>query len=219
LSALFLSFAGVISLAWSQFPHHLLSQRFGGVIDQLGVGVAVDGSGNVVVTGEFEGTVDFGGGPLTSTGSYDIFLAKFDEAGNHVWSRRFGDASEQYGMSVTVDVSGNVIVTGRFDGTVDFGGAALTSAGNWDIFVAKFDEASNHLWSDSYGDESNQSGSGVAVDGSGNVIVTGRFDGTVDFGSGPLTSAGNWDIFVAKFDEAGNHLWSDSYPLERQLRR
>ena len=57
----------------------------------------------------------------------------------HLWSKRFGDGDDQHARSVAVDASGNVIVTGYFYGTIDFGGGALTSAGGGDIFVAKFD--------------------------------------------------------------------------------
>ena len=89
---------------------------------------------------------------------------------------------------------------GGFTGTMDFGGGAFTSAGNDDIFVAKFDTNGNHLWSQRFGDSRPQSGRSLVVDGSGKMIVAGAFFGTVDFGGGPLTSAGDRDIFVVKFD-------------------
>ena len=116
-----------------------------------------------------------------------------------LWSKRFGDASSQVGNSVATDASGNVIVTGSFQGTVNFGGDTLTSAGSDDIFVAKFDAAGVHQWSQRFGDATSQVGQSVATDASGNVIVTGSIQGTVNFGSGTLTSAGTTDIFVAKF--------------------
>jgi len=58
--------------------------------------------------------------------------------GKHLWSKGFGDENYQGAGAVAVDASGNAMVTGYFDGTVDFGGGALTSAGSFDIFVAKF---------------------------------------------------------------------------------
>jgi hypothetical protein len=65
-------------------PPHLWSQRFGDWDVQSGLSVAFDNSGNVVITGYFQGTVDFGGGPLISAGGRDIFLAKFDANGTHL---------------------------------------------------------------------------------------------------------------------------------------
>ena len=103
-----------------------------------GLGVATDGSGNVVITGLFGDTVDFGGGPLTSASHFDVFVAKYDGSGNHLWSKRFGDSLYEIGDSVATDASGNVVITGRFEGSVDFGGGLLTSAGYSDIFLAKY---------------------------------------------------------------------------------
>jgi len=193
--------------------NHLWSQRFGDV-DYQGLSpteVSADGEGDVIVTGGFTGTMDFGGGPLTSVGGGDIFVAKFDADGAHLWSKQFGDAGMQNGLSVAADGSGNVIVTGHFFGTVDFGSGSFTSAGNDDVFVVKFDANGNHLWSQRFGDGGSQFGQSVAADGSGNVVVTGDFFGTVDFGGGPLTSAGRADVFIAKFDANGNHLWSERF--------
>jgi hypothetical protein len=192
----------------------LWSKRFGdAATSQIGYSVAVDGAGNVLLTGEFDGTVDFGGGPLTSAGSGDVFLAKFDRSGNHLWSKRFGDAGGEVGYSVAVDGTGNVLLAGSFTGTVDFGGGPLASAGYFDVFVAKFDSAGNHLWSKRFGDDLYQRGYSVAVDGAGGVLLTGEYYGTLDFGGGPLTSAslGFNDIYVAKLDGAGNHIWSKRF--------
>ncbi len=126
-----------VSPLWSQSLNHLFSQRFGGTGGDFGAAIAVDGAGNVLVTGQFSGTVDFGGGALTNAGSRDIFLAKYDAAGAHLFSQRFGDTDFDSGAAIAVDGAGNVLVTGSFEGTVDFGGGALTSAGN-DIFLAKY---------------------------------------------------------------------------------
>ena len=181
---------------------HVWSQRFGGTSRDKGVGVATDAGGNVVVTGLFNGTVDFGGGPLTSAGGVDVFLAKYNAAGTHVWSQRFGGTSQDEGVGVATDASRNV-VTGLFRGTVDFGGGldvpTLTSAGLVDVFLAKYDAAGTHVWSQRFGGTSHDEIFGVATDATGNFFVTGPFNGTVDFGGGPLTSAGLDDVFLAKY--------------------
>jgi hypothetical protein len=168
----------------------------------------VDASGNIFAVGSFEGTVDFGGGPLLSAGWFDIFVVKFDPNGNHLWSQRFGDGSSQGARSAAIDGSGNVTVTGVFWGTADFGGGPLTAAGNGDVFLAKFDPTGNHIWSKRFGDPGTQEIARMATDLPGNVLVTGGFQGTIDFGGGPLVSAGDDDVFLAKFSPNGNHVWS-----------
>ncbi len=147
---LVLAFLLNVSPLWSQSLEHLWSQRFGDTGFDSGYAIAVDGARNVLVTGWFQGTVDFGGGPLTNAGgfdSFDIFVAKYDAAGAHLWSQSFGDTDSDRGSAIAVDADDNVLVTGRFQGTVDFGGGPLTSAGSTDIFVTKFDAAGAHLFS------------------------------------------------------------------------
>jgi len=180
---------------------HVWSKRFGDTDIDDGFGVAVDGSGSIVVTGEFRGSVNFGGGALTSAGSGDIFLLSFDAGGTHQWSRRFGDSVRQLGIQVAVDGNRNVLTTGIFWGTVDLGGGGLTSAGDRDIYLAKYDSLGTHLWSQRYGDIFVDEGQGVAFDADGNAFVSGQFDGTVDFGGGPLTSFDDGDIFVARYGD------------------
>ena len=187
---------------------HVWSRRFGGTGHDEARGVAVDGAGNVLVAGWFAGSVDLGGGVLTSAGGLDNFIAKYDQSGGHIWSRRVGGGLDDQVFGLAIDASGDVVVTGYFDGTVDFGGGALTSAGSGDIFVAKYTSSGSHAWSRKFGAPTLDAGFGLAVDVSGNVLVTGFFTGTVDFGGGALTSAGSADVFVIKYDSAGAHVWS-----------
>jgi len=84
-------------------------------------------------------------------------------------------------------------------GTVNFGGGAITAGSSGDMFLAKFGPGGAHIWSKRFGDGSGAVGRAVAVDASGNAIVTGYFPGVVNFGGGALASAGGYDIFVAKF--------------------
>jgi hypothetical protein len=154
-----------------------------------GTAIALDGDGNVFVTGVVRGPVDFGGGRLGGGFLPAVFVVKFDANGDHLWSQIFGDSGAR-GQGIAVDGAGNVLVAGEFLGTVDFGGGSLISAGSFDIFVAKFDPSGTPLWSKRFGDIDSDRGWGIAVDGTENVVVTGEFEGTVNFGDGSLVGAG-----------------------------
>jgi hypothetical protein len=184
---------------------------FGNGEAQEARGVAVDGAGNVIVVGSFMGTVDFGGGPLSSAGGYDVFVLKLDPAGKHVASARYGDAAEQRALDVAVDAGGNVYFTGWAGGNVDFGGGALPPGGGLDFFVASLDGAFKYRFGKRAGDAADQRGYGIAIDPAGRVLVTGSFDGKVDLGGGPLTTAGKGDVLVAALDQNGNHLFSKRF--------
>jgi hypothetical protein len=173
----------------------------------------------VVVTGFVSGEADFGGGPLPNKGQVDIFVLALGPDGSHLWSRRYGDPNVpignpdlQSGAGIATDAAGNVLVTGPLSGMVDFGGGPIGgSAIAPDVFVVKLGPDGSHLWSESYGDSSVQSGASIATDAEGNVLVTGAFSGMVSFGGSTLMSAGSTDIFVAKLGPDGSHIWSKSY--------
>jgi hypothetical protein len=191
-----------------------LSRAHGNLEDDRAGGFAVDGAGNVVVVGEAHGNVDFGGGPLVSAGGRDVFAVKLDPNGNHLWSKVFGDAADQYGTGVAVDAAGNVVLTGYFYGAVSFGGAPLanTFAPYSDGFVAKLDPSGNHLWSRKLAGPEQIAPVSLAVDTAGNVVVAGFFNDTADLGGAPLVAAGSfYDAFVGKLDPNGNHLWSKRF--------
>jgi hypothetical protein len=189
---------------YSSAGAHEFSDGYGGALATcIAFSIASDPMGNVLMAASIVGTVDFGGGGLMGAGSLDAVVAKFSLTGVHSWSKRFGDALSQQSASVHSDNLGNVYLAGNASGTVNFGGSALMSAGSNDIFLAKFDGAGTHLFSFLYGDAASQSVAELAVDASGNVHLTGAFDGSVDFGGGALMSDGSNDGFVAKFTSAG----------------
>jgi chitodextrinase len=204
----------VFVVKYSSSGAYLWSKRIGSTGSDLGSGIGVDDSGNVVVIGQFQGTVDFGGGGLTSAGGSDIFVAKYSSSGAHVWSKRFGGTGNDSGNAIAVESNGDVVLTGffgYFGSAVDFGGGPYTSAGGMDIFVAKFSASGAHIWSKPLGGTGQDTGLSVAVDDGGNVAVTGYFQGTVNFGGGSLSSAGGNDIFLAKFSDSGAHVWSKRF--------
>jgi hypothetical protein len=197
---------------------HVWSRAFGSEFVEEISAVAFDNRGNALVTGEFQGTVDLGGGPLTSTACSDIFVAKYGPDGDHRWSRRFGGTSWDKGRSIAVTVDDNVIVTGFFERTVNFGGGTLASKGGGDIFLAKFDAQGDHVWSAGYGGALSDDGYDIASDRRGSILLTGFFRHAIDFGGGPITARGPGDIFLASFDEGGAHVWSRGMGSETAVR-
>ncbi len=111
---------------------------YAGTVEDHVTGVTIGDTDHVFLTGYFGGTVDFGGGALTSAGPLDIYIVRFDTNGDHVWSERFGGTDSDYSFSIAADGSGGVIATGAFEGTIDLGGGPLVSSGGYDIFVSKF---------------------------------------------------------------------------------
>ncbi|MFO0588775.1 MAG: hypothetical protein U0441_14590 [Polyangiaceae bacterium] len=188
--------------------NHVWSRRFGDAAPQLGVDVAVDANGDVLVLAKGYGSPDFGAGPLMSAGLFDVFVVKLDMNGSPLWSRRFGGAEDDDATAIGVDAAGDVALTGTVKGAVDFGGGALPAKGGFDVFVAKLGPDGAHLWSKRLGDAANQVAGGLAVDANGDVLLTGGFEGTIDLGSGALQAAGPADVFAARLAADGSDLFS-----------
>jgi hypothetical protein len=114
---------------------HIWSKSMGAASGDASLGVDVDAVGNVYMTGYFTGSVNFGGGALSSSG-LDVFVAKYTSTGTFSWARRFGGFDTQIGNAVAAASTGEVSVTGYFASTIDLGTGVLTTAGAYDSFVA-----------------------------------------------------------------------------------
>jgi hypothetical protein len=173
-----------------------------------GNSISVDANGNSYVTGSFNGIATFGTIQLSSFGSSDIFVAKFDSVGNCLWAKQAGGTDLDMGSGIAFDANMNIFVTGYFTGNATFGTTQFTSAGGTDIFLAKFDPNGNWVWAKQAGGIYADWGYGLSVDPDGNCIFTGRFIGPLTFGTFQLTGLGSWDVFIAKYDQNGNCLWA-----------
>mgnify|MGYP000106108991 CR=1 FL=1 len=140
-----------------------------------GNGISADASGNCYITGYFQGTATFGTTQITISGYSDIFIAKYDTDGNFQWVKKAGGVEYDEGYGIAVDASGNCYVTGFFRQTATFGTTQITSSGNSDIFIAKYDTDGNFQWVRKAGSTNYDYGNGIATDASGNCYVTGVF--------------------------------------------
>jgi hypothetical protein len=196
-------------------------RRLGGTGHDIPSRNAVAPDGSEVIVGSFTGTADFGGTTLRTTGltDGDAFVVKYAPDGSLAWAKQFGSSIGRgdSAKDVAIDGQGNVVVVGQFMDTVNFGGGNLTSAGGWDIFVAKFTAGGAHVWSKRFGAAGDDFGDAIAVDASDNIVIGGGFIETVSFGGTPLvsTKVTQWtsilDPFVASFTPAGVHRWSKSF--------
>ncbi|HEX7846248.1 MAG TPA: SBBP repeat-containing protein [Chitinophagaceae bacterium] len=194
----------------------------GGIGSSSSPAIAVDNAGNAYIAGMFTGTYDFNPGPgvnnLSSPVGRDFFILKLAANGGFSWVRHMnGSSADDFANNITLDASGNVLIIGGFQNTVDFDpGTAvynLTSFGALDIFVCKLDNNGNFLWAKQMGGAGSDMGFAVATGIAGDVYTTGIFGGTGDFDPGicvysmsPLDNIG--DVFLSKLDVDCNFLWA-----------
>ncbi len=182
-------------------------QSAGGAGLDRGYGVAVDHEGRAIVVGQFVGQASFGAQPVTSIGGGDIFVAKYEPAGELAWLRQAGGGAKHYGLAVAANAE-SIFMAGAYHCSVMFGTAQLASSGYYNAFLAKYDAGGGAIWARSAGGLGNTLAYAVAADAQGNSYMAGKFAFTSTFGSIPMTSAGDYDVFITKYTPAGSASWA-----------
>ena len=191
-------------------------KNYGGSFSSsIGTAVNTDATGNVYLGGAFGcNTITIGTTTLSNgfnNGYYNIFLAKFDSAGNVLWAKSAGGPNGAgFINSASTDASGNTYVTGYFNSTdMTFGNDTITNNGTGNTFLAKYDSSGNVIWAKDAGGISDDEANSVAADNFGNVYIAGYFSSLfVIFGPDTLTNPDTlYRIFLAKYDTSGNVLW------------
>lgn len=188
---------------------------FGGPFGDIGHGIAVDNSGNVICTGEYKGTATFGPDVITSmnnsiTGAptYDVFITKLNNSGNFIWTRDGNANQDDRGLEVTTDATGGIYVVGQFSENITFQAvhnSTLLNAG----FIISYDAAGNELWFDKMW------GGQILINdikwGGSNIYITGDYQNTLlveDInGIQSFPAADQYNIFTARFNQAGDLGW------------
>jgi uncharacterized delta-60 repeat protein len=172
------------------------TQQLGTSTDDFGLGVTVDSSNNIYVTGFTAGGLDGN----TNSGSYDTFLVKYNSSGTKQWTQQLGTSSRDIVTRVTVDSSDNIFVTGTTYGGLD----GNTNSGEKDIFLVKYNSSGTKQWTQQLGTSADDFGYGVTVDSSDNIYLMGYTAGGLDWN----TNSGENDTFLAKYNSSGVKQWT-----------
>ena len=213
LALLAVGLAATAAVSSAAVPSFTWAKSAGGTTFGNATSVSALADGSSIITGRFAGTATFGSTPpLTSTGVRDVFVAKVNPDGSFAWATSAGGTGEDIGYGVSALADGTSIVTGLLSDTVSFGSTPpLTSAGGYDVFVAKVNTDGSFAWAKRAGDTGRDNATSVSALADGSSIITGRFTGTNTFGSTPpLISAGSDDVFVAKVNTDGSFAWAKS---------
>lgn len=204
--------------------HPVWAHRIGGVDHDIIRRVVVDGSGDILVFGEFQNTVDLDPGPnedifVSNAFTSRAFVLKLTGDGEHVWARALG--TKTTASSMVLDEVGNIYLGGSFQGVTDLdpgaGTLSFTSYGGTDGFVVKLDPTGELIWAGRIGGPQFDDILDIALDGTGGLLLTGGFSGTMDFdpGAGSFTmdapGPDRRDVFVSKWDTSGSFIWARQF--------
>lgn len=194
----------------------LYTYDFGDTLGDAVRATCTDPQGNVYVSGVFSDTVDFNPGPgvneLISNGEIDMFVAKFDVNGQFVWAKSFGGAYNDRSRSIDFGADSYLYIAGEYTDTVIFdntiSNSTLISDTNATIYLLKLSQDGEFQWVRSIGYEGKEYVYGVAVDGSGNIYMTGNYKDSIDFdfesGLDFHSATNEDDAYLIKLNQCGD---------------
>ncbi|MFN4234347.1 MAG: gliding motility-associated C-terminal domain-containing protein [Bacteroidia bacterium] len=183
-------------------------------------GISTDANGNCVVTGQIINSGNFAGNnftthlhPITNQFTYDIFIARYDSAGNLMWFKHGLAPYTDRGMSVTMDSNSNAYVVLQFSDTITFNNVYNNSIYNA-IGILKLDSAGNEIWFKKIGGGNLQIGYNISIHNNSELLLTGDYKGNIIFFNSPtnttLNAVNTHNVFTAKYNLNGNLLWAKS---------
>ena len=203
----FLSFASLSgtgqSFLWADDP--------GGIGNDVGAAVVTDADGNAFVTGYYSGQCDFQGTFFFSNDGFQIFLAKYNPAGTLLWVKKAGGSLSDQGIDLKIGNDGMIYLTGLFRGTATFESTTLTTNGNSDVFLAKYDPAGSLIWVKGFGGDGEDLPSRIEISNAGEILVSGTFKDKFRFNGQDHISLGYNDIFLSAWSPNGVPLWVQYY--------
>lgn len=188
--------------------------KISGNSSEQGTTITVDETTNaVIVAGFFEGTIDVNPEPavvnIATVDYVDAFIVRLDGTdGGFIWGKSIGGIGFQAIYGVGVNSLGSIWLAGNFSNTIDCdpgpGTASLTSGGSQDIMKVNWDADANYIDAEKIGGTNSDYASCLHIDNEGAVIISGIFEGIVDFDPGDVTFNLNsgftgWDGYVAKY--------------------
>ena len=180
--------------------------------------ISVDYLDNLIATGKYQNSISLASQTITSNGSNDVFVAKWDTNGNPIWVKGFGGTETFFGDSgngIATSTNGDIYVVGNFGGSVDFdpspNTSTLTSNGETDLFIQKLNALGNLIWVKTIGGNSSDFGNDIIIDSNNELVFTGLNTGVVDFNPGASINNLNnitSNAFICKWDENANFIWA-----------
>lgn len=214
------SMAGIFDAFLVKFDssgNRIWATYYGGIDQEVGQSVVTDISGNVFISGWTKSASGIASGGFQNTfgGLLDAFLVKFDSTGNLLWSTYYGGTGQDFGWSISADLSGNICLAGwtQSISNIASGGFQNTYGGNTDGFLVKFNGSGVRQWATYYGGLDPEETEDVAIDPSGNIYLAGDTYSASGIASGGFQNnlLGTENEFVVKFDSNGSRLCATYY--------
>lgn len=201
-----------LNTLWAQ-PQDRWSATTAAEGEVYGAGVISDKKGNIYTIGTFNGVAIFDTIRAQSKGETDFFIQKLNPNGDVQWVKTFGGIGNDEVFAISLDIFENIFISGSFENSVYIDKVKLTSKGDADAFIIKFNPYGKVLWAKGIGGSSYDSGAGITIDRNNSLYLTGEYADSIDFDPGPGKAAffaPQTAGFVLKLDADGGFVWAKS---------
>jgi hypothetical protein len=174
-------------------------------------GIAADTSGNYYIAGVYKDTITFGGQSLyNNTDNSYLFVAKFLANGTQDWIRSASGGHVFLHTNITVDISGNVYVSGDYTGSFSISTATFTCDGFTNGFIVKFDQSGTYQWTYNLEGKKQVFVNSLAADTAKNLYALGYYDTPLSIGSSTLSIDAPYtgNVFLIKINPNGAGSWA-----------
>ena len=170
-------------------------------------GIVVKDDNQIYIAGEYKGTIYINNDSIVSQNQLEMMIMKMDSSGNTIWVNSGTGIGYESANDISLSDNGNLIVTGYFENDFTIDSTSLQSIGLRDVFVANFSSAGSLNWVQSFGGPAIEQGRSIRSDSANNIYVTGSFRDALFILSDTILSKGNYDVFLAKYDDSGQFQW------------
>ncbi len=172
----------IVLVKYNKTGDYQWNRTWGGSFRDEGRKLYVDKtSGDIFISGY---TRSFG-----TANSYDLLILKYNSSGDYQWNRTFGGSEQEYGMSITLDSNGCIIVTGK---------GYNYATGNYDVLILKYNNLGEFQWNATWSGSDNDIALDLVIDSEDSILLTGYKE---------LIGFGDSDAFLLKFDYQGDFLY------------
>ena len=170
-------------------------------------------TGNIYLTGSFENDLRIEYDILLSNGLSDAFIVQLDKELHLVDSKQIGGHYQDYGKNIKLDSRQNLVWTGCFSGDIQIANRQkLSSNGNLDVFICKYDIDGKLIWGDQFGGQGNDYLSSTEINEFNSIYFCGNFKSSIDKENETLRSIGSLnDVFFVKYDSFGKFQYMESF--------
>ncbi|TVR83334.1 MAG: hypothetical protein EA412_00975, partial [Chitinophagaceae bacterium] len=186
-------------------------KSYGGVENDFGLSIYGNNE-HIYLSGAFQDKIVFEGQDISSSGSKDFFISKFDHDGQFLWLSRGSSIGNNQLNSIQLDYQGALVGAGSFSGLLNIQNQQISAFQNEDFFIGRWANDGSLIWVNSGQSTGNSVAKDIRINTLNNrIAIAGHYEGSLEINNNQLLSNGSADIFFTEISSTGQFLNARSF--------